>query len=291
MGSHTFQAPKPESSQIRTLGYKLRFVVVPIVLVLVGLVLILTPVISTQFYNWQQTHKATQYSEAIQQQELEALEAERLRAQEWNSSATRSLAVDPWTGNVDHSTPEYQHYLEQLNILPVMARVQVPSAGIDLPVYHGTDEHTLAQGVGHLFGTDLPVGGIGNHAVLTGHTGISTATLFDNLVDVSDGDFMAVETLGESLVYQVTDIQVVLPDQVDTLRADPDRDLLTLITCTPYGINSHRLLITGERIYGTELPAEASVGLPSWMLWAIGLSILIIVVTLFWIIQRKKGPQ
>lgn len=291
MGSHTFPAPKPASSWLRTLGFQLRFVVVPIVLVLVGLGLILAPVISTQFNNWQQNKEAKQYSKSIQHQEFETLDAELHRAQEWNSSTTHSLAVDPWTGEVGHSTPEYQHYLEQLNILPIMARVQVPSVGIDLPVYHGTDEHTLAQGVGHLYGTDLPIGGIGTHAVLTGHTGISTATLFDNLIDVSDGDFMAVESLGESLMYQVTDIQVVLPDQVDTLSVDPDRDLLTLITCTPYGVNSHRLLITGERIYSAALPAETSIGLPSWMLWAIGLSILIIVLTLFWIIRRKKGSQ
>ena len=291
MGAHTIPAPKPASSRKSTLGYQLRFVVAPIVLVLVGLSIILTPVVSTQFHNWQQAQEAQEYSERIQRQEAEVLNAERSQAHDWNAVPSTSATIDPWSGQVDHNTPEYQLYLEQLNILPTMARVRVPAVGIVLPVYHGTDERTLAQGVGHLFRTDLPIGGVGNHAVLTGHTGITTATLFDNLIDVTDGDLIAVDVLGETLTYQVNDITVVTPDQVDALSADPDRDLLTLITCTPYGINSHRLLLTGERVFGAELPAQNSAIFSSWMLWALGLSLAIILITLLWIVRRKKGPQ
>lgn len=291
MGANTIPAPKPASSRKSTLGYKLRFVVAPIVLVLIGLSIMLAPVVSTQFHNWQQAQEAQQYSERVQQQESEILDAERNQAREWNAVPSTSTAIDPWTGQVDHNTSKYQQYLEQLNILPTMARVRVPSVGIDLPVYHGTDEQTLAQGVGHLFGTDLPVGGEGTHAVLTGHTGIATATLFDNLIDVVEGDLIAVDILGETLTYQVSDINMVLPDQTDAILADPDRDLLTLITCTPYGINSHRLLVTGERVYGAELPATAPFVMPTWMLWAVGLSLAIILITLWWIIQRKIGSQ
>lgn len=291
MGAHTIPAPKPASSGNRTLGFKLRFVVAPIVLVVIGLTLMLAPVVTTQFNNWQHAQKAQHYSESMWQQEAAILNAELAQAQEWNAATTSSLAVDPWTGEVDHNTDEYQRYLEQLNILPAMARVRVPALGIDLPVYHGTDERTLAQGVGHLYGTDLPIGSTGNHAVLTGHTGITTATLFDNLINATTGDLIAVETLGETLTYQVSDITVVTPDRVDAIKADPDKDLLTLITCTPYGVNSHRLLVTGERVFGAQLPAQTTIIFSSWMLWALGLSLAIILITLLWILRRKKGPQ
>lgn len=291
MGANTYPAPKREFSKKNTFGYKLRFVVVPIALVLIGLFIMLAPVVSTQVNNWQQHQEAQRYSELILQQEREILDAELGEAEQWNSYSAAPLAVDPWTGEVDHNTPEYQHYLEQLNILPTMARVRVPVLGIDLPVYHGTDERTLAQGVGHLYGTDLPVGGVGNHAVLTGHTGIATATLFDELIDATYGDLVAMDVLGETLTYEVTDINVVTPDQVDALIADPNRDLLTLITCTPYGVNSHRLLVTGERVFDAEVPAATPLVLPTWMLWAVGLSIVIILITLLWIVQRKKGSQ
>lgn len=291
MGANTFPAPKRDFSKKNTFGYKLRFVVVPIALVLIGLCFMLAPVVSTQVNNWQQNQEAQRYSELILQQERAILDAELGEAEQWNSYSAAPLAVDPWTGEVDHNTPEYQHYLEQLNILPTMARVRVSVLGIDLPVYHGTDERTLSQGVGHLYGTDLPVGGVGNHAVLTGHTGIATATLFDELIDATYGDLVAVDVLGETLTYEVTDINVVTPDQVDALIAAPDRDLLTLITCTPYGVNSHRLLVTGERVFDAEVPATTPLVLPTWMLWAVGLSIVIILITLLWIVQRKKGSQ
>lgn len=291
MGVHTYPAPKPAALKKRTLGYKLRFVVAPIALVLIGLSIMLAPVVSTQYHNWQFGQEARQYSEEIVRLEEATLVAELLEAQEWNAYAQTPQAIDPWTGAVDPNTQEYQHYLEQLNILPSMARVRVPSVGIDLPIYHGTDEETLAKGVGHLYGTDLPIGGVGTHSVLTGHTGIATATLFDNLIDVSLGDLIAVDVLGETHTYQVKDINVVLPDNTDSVQVDPHSDLLTLITCTPYGINSHRLLVTGERVFDQAVPEQSPFVIQPWMLWALGLSLAIIAITMLWIVLRKKGSQ
>ncbi|MFP7366614.1 class C sortase [Corynebacterium callunae] len=291
MGVHTFPAPRPASAQTSSLGYKLRFVVAPIVLVVIGLTLLLAPVMSTQYHNWQQTQAARAYSAEILQQEAAERTAEWESAQAWNALAPAPQAQDPWNSTTDHNTAEYQSYLEELNILPTMARVRVPAVDIDLPVYHGTDELTLAQGVGHLYGTDLPVGGVGTHAALTGHTGISTASLFDNLIDVSRGDLIAVDVLGETLTYRVTSIATVLPDNTESLRVDPNKDLLTLITCTPYGINSHRLVVTGERVFGAELPAEPALKVQPWILLAVGLSAVIIIITFVWILRRLRGPQ
>ncbi|RSZ64739.1 class C sortase [Corynebacterium hylobatis] len=290
MGAHTLPAPEPASSKRRGLGYTLRYVVAPIFLVLLGIGIMLAPVVSTQLHNMEQARTAQEYSEQIAQLHAEQLDAERGRAWEWNASKSIPVAGDPWTVDADTATPDYQAYLQELNITPVMARIRVPSAQIDLPVHHGTDEQTLAHGAGHLYGTSLPVGGTGTHAVITGHTGITTATLFDNLVDVTEGELMAVDVLGETLVYRVTQIQTVLPHEAETLRTVADKDLLTLLTCTPYGINTHRLLVTGERLIDVPLPSQdASFIWQPWMLLAFALSAaLVVLIFLVWIYRHRK---
>lgn len=132
-----------------------------------------------------------------------------------------------------------------------MARLRVPSIELDLPVYHGTSDATLLKGVGHLQGTSLPVGGEGTRAVLTGHRGLANATMFTNLDRVVEGDTFSVEVLGRVFTYRVFEIQVVDPNATEEIRAVPGRDLMTLITCTPLGVNTHRILITGERVTPT----------------------------------------
>ncbi|WP_245670288.1 class C sortase [Corynebacterium crudilactis] len=262
----------------------------PIFLVLTGIGIMLAPVISTQIHNLEQASAAREYTEQTSRMNAEVLKREWVEAWDWNASASMPVAGDPWADETDHDDPGYQAYLQQLDLTPVMARIRVPSVQLDLPVYHGTDEQTLAHGAGHLYGTSLPIGGQGNHAVITGHTGITTATLFDNLIDVTDGDLMAVDVLGETLVYRVTQIQTVLPHELEALRPVADRDLLTLITCTPYGVNTHRLLVTGERVETIDLPTPHSGVLwQPWMLLALVLSIaLILLIISVWIYRHRK---
>ena len=173
-----------------------------------------------------------------------------------------------------------------------MERVRVRSGVRALPVYHGTSTDVLAHGVGHLYGTALPVGGEGNHAVLTGHTGLATLTMFDNLTHIKVGDVFTVEVMGKTMAYKVDQIETVLPDQVEALRADEGRDLLTLVTCTPYGINSHRLLVRGER---TELPAELDQSYHSpwqpWMIAAIFIATLVLLYLLWWFLAGRKRKK
>ena len=137
----------------------------------------------------------------------------------------------------------------------VMARIQIPAIDLDLPVYHGTDDATLLKGIGHLEGTSMPVGGEGTHAVLTGHRGLANATMFTYLNKVKDGDEFTISTFGDVLTYRVIRTQVVDPDQTKSLRPVAGQDLVTLVTCTPLGINTQRIFVTGQRVYPTPVAA------------------------------------
>lgn len=142
--------------------------------------------------------------------------------------------------------PEYTQVLDFGEGL--MGSLEIPKINVYLPIYHGTSSDVLAMGIGHLEGSALPVGGVGNHTVLTGHTGLPSAELLTDLTEVSIGDVFYIHIPQKKLCYQVTDIQIVLPDTVDALLPEQDKDRCTLVTCTPYGVNSHRLLVCGERI-------------------------------------------
>lgn len=156
----------------------------------------------------------------------------------------------------------------------LMARLKIPAINLDLPIYHGTSDEVLLKGVGHLEGTSLPVGGQGTHTVLAAHRGLAEAEMFTRLNEVAVGDTFTLEVFGDVLTYRVTSTRVVDPEETESLRADPGRDLATLVTCTPLGINSHRILVTGERI--TPTPAEdiAAAGqrpdIPGFPWWLLG---------------------
>lgn len=167
----------------------------------------------------------------------------------------------------------------------LMARLKIPSISLDLPVYHGTADDTLLKGLGHLEGTSLPVGGQGTRSVITGHRGLAEATMFTNLDKVRKGDSLIIEVFGEVLTYRVTSTKVVEPEETEALRAEAGKDLLTLVTCTPLGINTHRILLTGERIYPTPAGDVAAAGkrpdIPGFPWWVIALSAGLIVVGLY----------
>ncbi len=159
----------------------------------------------------------------------------------------------------------------------LMARLKIPVIDLDLPIYHGTSDQTLLAGLGHLEGTSLPVGGAGTRSVITGHRGLANATMFTNLDKVDIGDTFTIEVFGEVLTYRVIDTTVVEPEQTESLRAVEGEDLATLVTCTPLGINTHRILVTGERITPTPIADIEKAGsrpeipgFPWWIVWLIG---------------------
>lgn len=129
----------------------------------------------------------------------------------------------------------------------MMCYLEIPCINVNLPVFHGTAASTLERGIGHLEGSSLPVGGKSTHAVLTGHTGLNNSKLFTDLTEVKEGDLFFLHTLGKDLAYRVIEIEVVLPEETQDLLIRKGKDLVTLITCTPYGVNSHRLFVTGIR--------------------------------------------
>lgn len=176
-----------------------------------------------------------------------------------------------------------------------MAALAIPSIGVALPVYHGTEPETLAHGVGHLYGSGLPVGGEGNHSVLTGHSGLIDATLFDRLPEVKVGDKFYLNVLGEDFTYQVDEINTVLPEDTSKIQPIADRDLVTLITCTPYGVNSHRLLVRGTRVPNdpveTHSAFDAAAGLWQWWMIAAAVAIVLALLALLWLWLRNRKKQ
>lgn len=263
----------------------------PLVLVLVGVAVLLYPVMATQHNNDEQQRLAKMYTATVNSAGPDTVAKERASAETYNNNLESAPILDPWLESQRPDTPQYQAYLHEMDIDPVMARIVIPSIHVSLPIYHGTDSRTLTEGVGHLFGTSLPVGGPSTHSVLTGHTGLSTATMFDNLNQLKKGDVFYVSSLGQTLKYEVNDITVVKPEETDSLRKVPGRDLVTLITCTPYGVNSHRLLVTGERVPmdPTAAAAEEAKALPApmqtWMK-AIIVAVVIILAVVVGILVR-----
>ena len=144
-----------------------------------------------------------------------------------------------------------------------MARVRIPSIDVDLPVYHGTSDEVLNEGAGHLQGSHFPVGGAGARTVITAHRGLPDADMFDDLGKLVEGNRFTIETFGEVLTYEVVESQVIEPHETDVIRLQEGRDLATLITCTPLGLNTHRIIATGERVLPTPQEDSDEAGGPS----------------------------
>ena len=186
----------------------------------------------------------------------------------YNERLVKSVVQDPFAG-IENVEP-FDEYYQTLDVGDgVMGYINIPAISVLLPVYHGISDEVLEKGVGHIPTTALPVGGEGTHAVLTGHTGLSHAKMFNDLVELRYGDEFYLEILDETLAYRIEEIEIVLPDDVSGLQREEGRDTVTLVTCTPYSVNSHRLLVTGERVpYTPEMEQDKvdnKVDFPYWV--------------------------
>ncbi|OFT60409.1 class C sortase [Corynebacterium sp. HMSC05E07] len=286
----TEQIAKPRKTENQS---TFKRVFLPILLVIVGLLVMLYPVYATQWNNVQQQKVAALYEQDVKEMTPEEKSQAVEEARRYNDEHGDAPILDPWLARVSEDNVAYQEYLKQLSGSSAMSQVVIPSIDSKLPVYHGTDDKTLQKGLGHLFGSALPVGGEGHHSVITGHTGLSNATLWDNLVDVEEGDAIYISTFGEQLKYEVHDIEVVLPEETDSLQPKEGEDLLTLITCTPYGINTHRLLVHAHRV---PMDAEEShvfedkASFMQWWMWLlIALALVIIAAMVWWLRNLRKA--
>lgn len=283
------EAPKSIAGALKELANSKAL---PAILIVLGLLVIIYPVVSTQWNNWQQNRAAAEYAKLEKNTPQDVRDRAWEEAHRYNAERARGPILDPWVNEFVPDNQEYLDYLEVLNDTPVVGRLVVPEVNIDLPIYHGTEESTLQKGVGHLFGSDFPVGGEGTHSILTAHTGLANATLFDNLKDVKEGDSFFIQVAGHKLKYQVDQIKVVLPHEIDALRPEEGKDFVTLVTCTPYGINTHRLLVRGHQVPITESEREAldTVGGLVWQWWMYVLLALFVagIVGLVWWLRAQK---
>lgn len=273
--------------------------IIPLLLVIAGVAVLLYPVVVTYLRNTAQTAIADSYRNS----QSTLTDSDRdwwlNSAHQYNEERAGAPILDPWLNRVSKNNAPYIDYQQQLNPSgeedAVMAVLSIPGIDVQLPIYHGTEAETLHKGVGHLYGSSLPVGGVDTHAVLTGHTGLTTSTLFDNLDEVVEGDAFYVDALGEVIKYEVDQITIVEPDEVGNIQPIAGGDYITLITCTPYGVNSHRLLVRGARVDMD--PAETSEAFKAtglWQPWMIGVVIVVLIVALIiaflvWRNARKKS--
>lgn len=210
------------------------------------------------FSNWLYQHHVASSVNVYEQYAAESgtseitkqLETARRYNQELLNS--RVMLTEPYC---DISLPEDILYGDVLDPTKngIMCFVEIPKINVSLPVYHGTSEEVLKKGVGHMEGSALPIGGVGNRPFLLAHTGMNTSRMFSDLTGLSEGDLFYIRVLNLCLTYRVCEIQTLLPEEADELYPDEERDLMTLVTCTPYGVNSHRLIVTGERISDAEV--------------------------------------
>lgn len=259
-----------------------------VVLALAAAVVGLYPQAASWFHAFDE-RAAIQGSSATRLPAVTGADAQLARARAYNTRLADGAEV---SGRIPAGTTT-QDYKDQLTDgTGIMARLKVPSAGVDLPVYHGTSDATLTRGLGHLEGSALPVGGTGTRSVITGHRGLAGATMFTHLDRVRPGDTFTLTSFGSVLVYRVTDIQVVDPDETEKLDPVAGEDLVTLVTCTPLGINSQRILVTGTRV--TPVPAGAVVAAgtassPGTPWWAVAIGAVVVACGIYlWLAGRPR---
>lgn len=225
------------------------------VILFTGLALLLYPSVSDYWNSLHQTQAITTYTEDVAKLDTVTYDRQWADAfaynEEWKAKEDRDLVTEE----------EQERYQELLNITGngIMGYIEIPSIRCSLPIYHGVDEDVLQIAVGHLEDTSLPVGGEGTHCVLSGHRGLPSARLFTDLDQLEAGDVFMLRILNETLTYEVDQIQIVQPTEMSPLKPVDGEDLCTLVTCTPYGVNSHRLLVRGHRIENLEESAAVRV--------------------------------
>ena len=222
--------------------------IILIVVFFVGLSVLLYPTVSDYWNSLHQSRAIATYSDAVEEMDTSDYERMWAEADAYNEKLYESgLGL----GLAEDEKEEYESILD-VSGTGIMSYIEIPSIKCSLPIYHGTDEAVLQIAVGHIEGSSLPVGGVNTHCVLSGHRGLPSAKLFSDLDKLEEGDIFMIRTLDQTLTYEVDQIRIVLPEEIDDLKIVEGEDLCTLVTCTPYGINTHRLLVRGHRVANQE---------------------------------------
>lgn len=262
-----------------------------IMLFVAGLAVLLYPNISEYFNSRNASRVVSGYESELARASDQERQALMQEARDYNA---RLMSND---SRFEPMSPEQlAEYNSILNVdgLGMMCYMEIPKLGLSMSVYHTTEESVLQHYIGHVEGSSLPVGGLGSHSVVSGHRGLPSAELFTNLDRMELGDLFQIHVLGELLTYQVDDISVVLPNEVTQLEIKPDQDWMTLVTCTPYGVNTHRLLVRGTRIPNPEVIPETQMesgGLTKLeisLYTGIGMMILMVLLMVWLIVDDRK---
>ncbi|MDD6265842.1 MAG: class C sortase [Clostridia bacterium] len=271
---------------------KLSLIII-VLLFLCGIAVFLYPTVSNYLYEKNSTRAIIEYTEKLSEMSPELIEEEKQAVREYNKNLHNDSVVitDPFDPNAVFVDDE--EYNKRLSFDDIMATLEIPAINVNLPIYHGTEETVLQKGVGHLNKSSLPLGGESTHVVLSAHCGLPSARLFTDLNLLKEGNIFRIYVLDEVLTYQVFNIEVVEPNDSSSLVIRYGEDIASLITCTPYGVNTHRLIVHGKRI--DEAQAEiieepAKVESKSWEYYAniIAMSVTILFVLMLLIILIKK---
>ena len=229
--------------------------VILVLLFVIGLSLLLYPALSDYWNSLHQSKAISDYADNVADLSKENYD------ELWTAAKSYNASLVPRFNAFLLTDEQKEQYDSLLNVsgLGIMGYIEIPEINCSLPIYHGTDESVLQIAVGHISWSSLPTGGESTHCVLSGHRGLPSAKLFTNLDKLTEGSVFMLRVLDEVLTYEVDRILVVLPDEVDALQIVEGEDLCTLVTCTPYGINSHRLLVRGHRIENVEAAKTARV--------------------------------
>lgn len=258
----------------------------------VALGLMLYPLVGELLNEKYHSDVETTYTAAIADTDDAEIVAQREAAQQYNAMLSGAATITEGGA----SAPPLA-YTEQLMVGGVMAYVDIPKIGVYLPVQHGTDADTLERAVGHVVGTSLPVGGSSTHAVLSAHSGMASSKLFSDIDQLAEGDVFYIHVLGEVLAYKVDAIHTVLPTDTSLLQIEDNKDLVTLVTCTPFGVNTHRLLVRGHRVpYVPEQEVPAATEKPVASSWTqhyltglgIGLGAVAVAGSGYFLMRRKR---
>ena len=268
------------------------YVLTAFALFVVALGLLLYPLIGELVSEKYHSDVETTYTTTIEDTDDAELTAQRQAAEQYNAMLSGTAAI----AEGGASAPPLP-YAEQLTVGGVMAYVDIPQIGVYLPVQHGTDAETLERAVGHVVGTSLPVGGSSTHAVLSAHSGMASSKLFSDIDQLTEGDTFYIHVLGKVLAYEVDDINTVLPTDTHLLQIEDGKDLVTLVTCTPFGVNTHRLLVRGHRVpYLPEQEATAAEEKTATSSWtqhyltglAVGLGAVVVAGGAYFLVRRKR---
>ncbi|MDC0827982.1 class C sortase [Faecalitalea cylindroides] len=231
----------------------------------IGFCICLYPLVGSLIQRVGQQSLLSTYEKEEEKIDTETMESELEKAREYNSMLYQTQGV--YVGDEAASILSDESYESLLNLTDsgIMGRIEIPKINVDLPIYHGTEDDVLSKGIGHFKPSSLPVGGKSTRSVLTGHRGLPSSKLFTRLDEMEEGDYFFIEVCNETLAYKVNEIIEIKPEELSELQIEPDEDLVTLVTCTPYGINTHRLLVTGERVpYKESIKEEIQPSFPSW---------------------------